>query len=234
MEQAGLSKLQPHRNLTETVYDALKGAIIDGSLATGYRLTEASLASTFAVSTTPIREALTRLEREGLVSLLARRGAVVVSFTADDVREVAEVRELLEAFAVRKAIERATPEMLARLRAIVEECQPFVEIRDQRSFNRLDVEFHRLIVQTSGNRRLIRLFEMLHDQFQIIRLRVVQARGRPRVPHGEHVQIMAAIVAGDASEAERLLCWHIRHAASDLVGAGSTGTGAGAANVIGA
>ena len=217
MERPGLPRLELHRNLTETVYDALKRAIIDGTLAAGHRLTQASLAATFAVSTTPIREALTRLEREGLVCLLPRRGAVVASFSPDDILEVGEVREILEAFAVRKAVERATPEVVSRLGAIVDGCRPFVEARDQRSFNHLDVEFHRLIVQTSGNRRLIRLFDILHDQFQMIRLRTVQVRGRPQIPHGEHQQILAAFAAGDASEAERLLRWHIRHTALDLV-----------------
>ncbi|MCL4465676.1 MAG: GntR family transcriptional regulator [Chloroflexi bacterium] len=219
MQNNALPRLQPHRNLTETVYDALKEAIVEGSLGAGCRLTEGALASSFGVSTTPVREALTRLEREGLVTLLPRRGAMVTSFSVDDIVEAGELRELLEGFALSKGWTRLTSEVIDRLRALVTASIPFVESEDRRAFNRLDVEFHTLIVETSGNKRLIGLFGTLHDQFQMIRLRTVRLDGRPRAAHEEHGLILAALTAGDAREAERLLRAHIRHTAADLVSA---------------
>lgn len=219
MEPLSLPRLAPHRNLAETVYGALKGAIIENSLPAGYRLTEAAIAASMDVSNTPVREALSRLEREGLVSLVPRRGAVVASFTAEDLLAITEVREALETHAVRKAIARRPSAVEERLAAILEECVPFVAVRDPRGFNRLDVEFHRLLVQASGNLHLQRAFEMLHDQVQVIRWQVFRIRGRPEMPHSEHEAIYAAFVAGDADEAERVLREHVRHAAVDLLNA---------------
>jgi DNA-binding GntR family transcriptional regulator len=217
MQGDALPRLHSHRNLTETVYDALKEAIIDGSLAAGSRLTEGALATSFGVSTTPVREALTRLEREGLVTLLPRRGAVVTSFTVDDILEAGELRELLEGHALRKGWARLTPDSVERLRGLVAASFHSVEAHDRRGFNRLDVDFHNLIVGMSGNRRLIGLFRTLHDQCQMVRLRAIHLHGRPRAAYEEHRLLVAAIAAGDAAEAERLLQAHIRHTVEDLV-----------------
>ena len=214
-----LPRLEAHRNLTETVYEALKSAIVENRLPSGHRLTEVAVASTFGVSTTPVREALTRLEREGLVSLIPRRGAVVRSFAAEDILGIYEIREMLEATATVKAIARRSPSLVEQLGDIVARCGPVVAALDQRGFNRLDVEFHRLIMQACGNPHLLRLYERLHDQFQMIRLRAVFLPGRPETPHAEHQQFLAAFAAGDANAAEQLIRWHIQHTALDLVSA---------------
>ena len=212
-----LPRVAEHRNIAETVYESLKSAILENTLKAGSRLIEASIATELGVSNTPVREALTRLEREGLVTILPRRGAVVRSFSADDILEIGEVRELIEAHAIRKSVERRTSKVLAQLEAILDQCVPLVAARDLRSLNRLDVEFHRLLVRTSGNSRLIHVFEMLHDQFQVVRWRLAYLRARPQTTYEHHRQILAAFAAGDAAEAERRLRWHIRDTTEDLV-----------------
>ncbi|MCL4464666.1 MAG: GntR family transcriptional regulator [Chloroflexi bacterium] len=216
MELLSLPRVERHLNLTDSVYATLKTAIIENTLAAGSRLTEAALAEQIGVSNTPVREAISRLEREGLVQYLPRRGAVVVSITAEDIREVLEVREVLEAHAIVRALQRRTPGLDRRLAELVAEAEPLVAARDQRGFSRLDMELHRLLVQASGNRRLLRVFENMHDQFLMIRWRAFDVPGRPLAGHLEHKEILAAFLAGDAAEAERRLRWHHQHTRQDL------------------
>ena len=216
MEPLGLPRLDPHPNVSQVVYEALKSAIVEQRLASGSRLVESTLAGNFGVSTTPVREALTRLEREGLVSLLPRRGAVVSTFTAEDARDIGELREVLELHAFQRAWARWKAEHSAQLQQLLAEGQEVVDRGDYRGYGRFDQEFHRLIVQASGNRRLIRVFEMMRDQFQMVRFQAVRLPGRPDIGHREHQQIVAALVAGDGEGAERLLRAHIRHTVEDV------------------
>ncbi|MHB1133988.1 MAG: GntR family transcriptional regulator [Chloroflexota bacterium] len=214
-----LPRIQRQRQLSETVYEQLKDAIVENVLSPGQRLVEASLAEKFGVSTTPVREALARLEREGLVELLPARGALVATLTPEDFVEILTFRELLEAHAARLAAQRRDAATTARLAELVEACEPLVAGRDQRGYGRLVAELHRAIVQSSGNRRLIRVFDTLYDQSRIIRWRAFNLPGRPDVGHQEHRQIVAAIAAGDADAAERLVREHHRHTMRDVVAA---------------
>jgi DNA-binding transcriptional regulator YhcF (GntR family) len=104
-----------YRTLGEMVYEVIKEAILTGALRPGQRLRQEALAETLDVSRIPVRSALMQLEREGLVSFRAGRGAVVRTLSAGQVREIYELRELLEAHAVRKVMASMTPERLARL-----------------------------------------------------------------------------------------------------------------------
>lgn len=216
MEPLGLPRLDPHPNVAQVVYEALKSAIVEQRLASGSRLVESVLAGHFGVSTTPVREAITRLEREGLVSLLPRRGAVVSSFSAADVQEIGELRELLEVHALRRAQESWSSESAGELLALLAEGQAVVDRGEYRGYGRFDQEFHRRIVQASGNRRLVRVFEMMSDQFQMVRFQAVRLPGRPALGHREHEQIAAALAVGAGEEAERLLRAHIRHTVEDV------------------
>ena len=217
MELLSLPKVERHLSLTDSVHAMLKTAIIENGLSAGSRLTEAWIAERLGVSNTPVREAISRLEREGLVQYLPRRGAVVISITAEDIREVLEVRELLEAHAIGRAIEKRTPEVEQRLSALVDACEGLVRARDQRGFSQLDMEFHRLLVRTSGNSRLIRVFETMQDQFLMIRWRVFNLPGRPLAGHVEHKEVLAAFLAGDVEAAEKSLRWHHQHTKQDLL-----------------
>jgi DNA-binding GntR family transcriptional regulator len=216
VEPLSLPRVERHLNLTDSVYAALKTAIIENTLAAGSRLTEAAIAEQIGVSNTPVREAISRLEREGLVHFLPRRGAVVVSITAEDIREVLEVREVLEAHAIVRALQRRTPELDRRLSELVEQAEALVAASDQHGYSRLDMEFHRLLVQASGNGRLLRVFENMHDQFLMIRWRAFDLPGRPLAGQREHQEILAAFLTGDPLEAERRLRWHHQHTRQDL------------------
>jgi DNA-binding GntR family transcriptional regulator len=131
----------------------LSKAILDGDLAPGTRLREATLAATYDVSRTPIREALIALSTSGLVALERNRGATVLQRSSADVREIYHLRSVLEAEAASLAASRATPELLALLDA---SCDRLAELHDAPASEQLaaDTTFHYAIAEASGSGRL--------------------------------------------------------------------------------
>src|SRR5579859_5652236 len=141
--------------LWETVAASLRRAIILGELAPDVHLEEPALAGKFGVSRIPVREALTRLEREGLVRLERRRGAFVVGVNERDIADVYECRRVIEVHAIRRAADRIDQADLEELTALVEQMERALEDDQPQRVGQPDMEFHRQIVVHSGNRRLL-------------------------------------------------------------------------------
>src|SRR5439155_18147216 len=135
-----------------------------------------------------------------------RRGAVVPQLGPDDVVEVYELREVLEAFAARRAAERHdTPpqrRLLAQLAAIVKEADHLADSAHTPEYNRLDAALHETLLAMAENRRMLRVYRSVHAQVQAVRRRAIHLPGRPARSHREHRRIVAAIRAGDADRAE--------------------------------
>lgn len=212
-----LPRLQQVRGLSTSVYETLRRAIADGSLPPRLRLREIWLARHFGVSTTPVREALRRLEREGLVDISPNRGARVAAFDAASARNLYEVRELLEVTAIRKAVETRSADYTHVERLLVG-MHAVIAKDDQAEFNRLDVEFHRALNDLGNNDILSDLAERVHRQIQSIRSHAaVYIAGRPSVSYGEHRAILDAVRRHDADEAERLLRDHLRQVRGEVL-----------------
>lgn len=192
------------------VHNALRDAITTGALAPGSRLREIPLSQQFGVSTTPIREAIRRLEREGLVEVNPRRGAIVASVDLRKAADLYELREILECHAARQAAEQEGVD-LAEAERILAEAERIMDLPDQIEFNRLDVQFHRAIASLGGNDQLAEVAERTHRQIQAVRTAcAVSLPGRPRLSHRQHRAIIGALDAGDAERAELLVRAHIR------------------------
>ena len=205
----GLPVLGARRRLTDVVSDALREAISDGMLAPGSRLREVALAKHFGVSPTPVREALRRLEREGLVVLDPHRGATVVAFGTDDIADLYEIHEILECRAVRRAA--SAPRDVAPLEAIMAEAERVLADPDQIEFNRIDLAFHRTLNALGGNAPLAELTEQIHRRIQGVRIRSAgHLPGRPALSHAQHRELLDAVRAGHADRAEALARAHIR------------------------
>lgn len=205
-----LPTLGVRENLAEVVYRVLREAITDGSLAPGERLREIHLARQFGVSTTPVREALRRLEREGLVDISPRRGAVIPAYDLREIEHLYEARELVECRAVRRAAE-APARDFSRVDALFDEASTVLDDPDQIRFNRLDVELHRALNDIGGNKQIADLAERVHRQIQRIRVRcAIHLQGRPRVSHAEHAAMVEAVRARQADRAEELARAHIQ------------------------
>jgi DNA-binding GntR family transcriptional regulator len=199
-----------HRTLRERVYDHVREEILGERLAPGSVLQEVALAQSLGVSRGPVREALGRLEAEGLVTIRPRRGTVVRSLSAHEFLEAYQVREALEVLAVRLAVPRLTDDVVARLDTLIDEMADSAGDNDVQGFFRANARFHDAFFDASGNR-------MLHDTYRQVcvhldrhRLRSLQLRGNLQRSISEHAAILDAARIGDAEGAARLIAEHIR------------------------
>lgn len=150
--------------LRDVVFNTLRRAILTGELKPGERLMEIHLANRLGVSRTPIREAIRKLELEGLVTMIPRRGAEVAQITEKSLQDVLEVRRALDALSVELACDRISPEAL---HALGEACDAFAaatKTKDTKKIAEADVALHDIIVQAADNSRLVSLVNNLSEQ----------------------------------------------------------------------
>lgn len=205
-----LQSLGGRENLADVAYGALRDVITDGTLAPGVRLREIDLSQRLGVSTTPIREALRRLEREGLVEISPRRGALVRPLDRRAIADLYELRELLESHALRRGAERDDLD-LTRAIELFAAGERTLGDADQLRFNRLDVELHHALTAAGGNEELAELATRVHRRIQVIRVRFsVQLQGRLARSHAEHAEIISALRRKDGDDADRLIRGHVR------------------------
>ncbi len=216
MTQGILPTLPARSSTTETVYYALREAITNGTLAPASRLREVHLSRHFGVSTTPIREALLRLSRDGLVEISPNRGAIVTALDRKGIADLYDVREALEERAVRLAA--CTSERdFTPLEALLTDARRCLDEPDQLTFNRLDIAFHRQLNALGGNAALAELAEQVHRRIQGVRARcAIQLAGRPAISHAHHLALLAAVRDRDADLAAVTLREHV-HSVRDAV-----------------
>jgi GntR family transcriptional regulator, trigonelline degradation regulator len=203
------------RKVTDWVYEELKAAIVDLRLAPGDPLREAALAEQLGVSKTPIREALTRLEQEGLVETTSFKGAVVTGYSRRDLIEIYELRELLENAAARAAAGSMSEVDLARLDRICRESRKLKKISDAAGLAALLSEFDDVVFDQVRNSRIRALIENLRAHLTRIGLLTAEIPGRIEASVDEHEKIVAAITARDPDQAERFMSEHIRSVRDD-------------------
>lgn len=204
------TQLHPAGQLTETqsVYAALKRAILSGEFRPGEPLQEVRLASQFGASRTPVREALVRLEADGLLTITPRRGAVVRELTVRDFLEVNELRLILEPAAVRRAALTISEQVVADLQATLDSIERDAPTEtDFHALQALDRRSHAVIAEASGNARMAHLIQSLNDMMQIVRGQ--DMRRRHREMHDSLAEILDALRRRDADAAESSLRRHI-------------------------
>lgn len=202
--------------VSAAAYQRLRDAILHGQVSMGARINELELAGAWGVSRTPIRDALRRLEAEGLVQAVAGRGMVVPRLDLADADDLYDLREVLEGRAARRAAERATPELHARLNTLI---KAFGAAHKQGNLDEmiaLDIDFHASLAAASGSARLQRAIETAHAQVYQVRLRTMRARGRPGRSLRELARLVAAVRARDGARAETAMREHIASVRSDL------------------
>jgi len=200
-----------HGSMTDSVTDALREGILSGVLAPLTWLREDEIASSLNVSRTPVREALRRLSDEGLTQRVANRGTVVAPMSMDEILAVYAVREALEGLAARNAALRRQPQLiddLTRVHRTMSETDP----SDTATLASLNLEFHRIIRQASGNSYLERFLRQVEHAVRRFGQTTYSSPGRVQETLDEHFAIVQAIVAGDPAEAERGAIQHMRKA----------------------
>jgi DNA-binding GntR family transcriptional regulator len=199
----------------DAAYQALRQAILQGDLAPGERLRSDALANDLKVSRTPVREALRKLEAEGLVER-SGSGLIVREFSEKDLTEIFYVREALEGMAARLAAENATPGEIAEIRELLDDMEAVRERGDVAALRPLTAEFHRSIGRASHNGRLLQSLESLLEHVrQMQTSTLLQVEGRPAEALKEHRDLLKAIEARDAERAEKLARAH-RHKTLEL------------------
>lgn len=195
--------------LAEIVFGIVRDAIVRKDLPPGSRISEARLAAQLNVSKTPAREALLRLEGIGLVVADGNRGTRVVMPSAENIQHAFEVRGVLEGFAARRAATHAEPAAHSFLRRLADESLQRAEAGDGDGFRKLDAELHAAIAEASGNELLQRLAANAYTLVWALRRRDTPSIGYQVGCAQEHLRIVEAIAAHDASGAEAEMTSHI-------------------------
>lgn len=195
--------------LNERIYRRLRELVLSGDAPAGVRLDENSLAERLGVSRTPLREAIGKLVKDGLVEYRPYQGNFVKKFTIEQVRELFEVREALEGLAARLAVHRLSDARLATLTAILDEVDAALRDDDMEAYALTDRRFHQAIAEYSGNHMLIEFLERLGDQIQVARLKANRDPDVVKRTAHERPQILAALRARDGEQAARLMEQHI-------------------------
>jgi len=197
--------------LRDVVFQTLRQAILRGELEPGERLMEIHLAESLGVSRTPIREAIRKLELEGLVVMIPRRGAVVASITEKDLKDVLEVRRTLEILAAEVACERITPERLKELEKAGKEFERLQDSEDVTELAAADARFHEIIYEATGNARLIGILNNLREQMYRYRLEYLKDKTNYEDLNQEHQKIFVSIQKGDREAVAAVVCEHIEN-----------------------
>lgn len=195
--------------LREVVFTTLRQAILRGELKPGERLMEITLANRLGVSRTPIREAIRKLELEGLVVMVPRKGAHVAKITLQELNDVLEVRRGLEELAITKACERITGEELDELEASAIRFERLLKAGEIMELAAEDVKFHDVIYKATHNRRLIQILNNLREQMYRFRLEYLKEESSRKNLCEEHKLICRALRGRDSEAAHRLICQHI-------------------------
>lgn len=196
----------------DEAYERLKRMVFEHELPPGSRISEAQVARQLEMSRTPVREALARLESEGILTGAPGRGFLVADLTVDDLVDIYRVRAVLDGLAAEEAASRATRVDIARLEDLYDAMsQASAAGRDQ-ELARLNSEFHALIAEISGNSYLQAMLEDIREVFEWFRSTALSLPGRRDTAHDEHGRMIEALRAGDAETARRLAQGHVQRA----------------------
>lgn len=210
-------KLDNYKPLRDLVFEALREAIISGELKAGERLMEVQLAEEMGVSRTPVREAIRKLELEGLVEMVPRKGAYVSGMSVKDAMDVFEICESLEGLAAGLAAQRITEEELVSLKQTLEEMDAAVKEKDLQTVIKKDAEFHQIMFTASRNGRLAQTINNMREHIERFRVQSLSNPERMTVFLKEHDKIYDALVSRDSEKAEALAREHIRRSEENVV-----------------
>ena len=211
LEELAARLTNGYKTIGEMVYEVLHESIVAGVFAPGERLRQEAIATTIGVSRIPVRSALLQLESEGLVDFHPRRGAVVRSLTTEQLREIYELREFLEPYALKKSLQSITPERIRTLEALAKTLDKkpagadFVDAR---------VQFYRALYNQDENPQLVKIIEDLRGSIgrYLLGWRIAEQSDH------SHAALVAAVASGDAKLAKKVLLVHLEQVRHGLEG----------------
>jgi len=209
--------LNDYKPLRDVIFNTLREAIIVGELKPGERLMEVQLAEKMGVSRTPVREAIRKLELEGLVEMLPRKGAHVADLSVKDIMNVLEVRATLDGLASSLSAVRITDEETKELKGVLAQFVNYVEKENLQGSIKKDVEFHDIIYRSSRNDKLIQISNNLREQIQRFRVIYIKDYGSSRELIREHADIYEAIISKNPEAAMNFANKHIMNQEETII-----------------
>lgn len=209
--------LDDYKPLRDVVFESMREAIIAQVLRPGERLMEVQLAEEMGISRTPVREAIRKLELEGFVVIVPRKGAYVASISINDVHELYEIRVALETLACGLAAERATQGEIEAMEKFLVQENSFIGSSNVFDTVSADVGLHDLICIASRNERLQTTLNNLREQIYRTRAAATSLPGRKKKSLEEHRQIIEAIASRDIELARNLMQGHVEHAEESMI-----------------
>jgi DNA-binding GntR family transcriptional regulator len=203
--------LNDYKPLRDVIFDYLREAIINGNIKPGERLMEIKFAEKMGVSRTPVREAIRKLELEGLVVMLPRKGAHAAELSVKDIMNVLEVRSSLDALATSLASQRIRKDELKELKATLSQFEQHMRTNNVQGLIKKDVEFHAIIYKASRNEKLSQISENLKNQIHRYRTVYLKDYSSPKELVKEHTDIYNAIESRNSELASELAFIHIKH-----------------------
>ena len=201
--------MDTYKPLREIVFTTMREAIINGDFKPGQRLMEVQLAEQMGVSRTPVREAIRKLELEGLVVMVPRKGAYVAGLSSEDVKEVLEIRAVLEGLAASLAAKNASAADIEQLQEIVEKFKVAAEEKDVVKLINFDSDFHDVMYRASKNKKLIQLISALREQVQRFRVAYFTKIRSTQTLIEEHNDLVSSIVNNEPDRARAIAEKHI-------------------------
>ncbi|MGO1479464.1 GntR family transcriptional regulator [Senegalia sp. (in: firmicutes)] len=217
MEEMEKLNLNDYKPLRDVVFEHLRESIILGKIPAGERLMEIQLAQQLGVSRTPVREAIRKLELEGLVIMLPRKGAYVSEVSLKDIKEALEIRVSLEGLGAYLAAERIEEDELELLIKKHEELKECADKKDIDGILKKDEELHEIIFDAARNSKLIDMVDSLREQVQRFRISYVSTHSQALELYKEHKKIIDAIVKNDKEKAKQYAEEHIEISKKHIV-----------------
>lgn len=199
-------------------YQEIRRKILENEMPPGFQITEQELALSLEVSRTPTREALLRLEVEGLVEIWPRHGMRVKRVSIDDVREIYEILTALESTAAGlAAMRKPPPAELTEMRSCTDMMDKALRKNNLKEWAIADEQFHRLLARASGNTRFVEIVDTYFGQSHRLRMMTLSLRPKPSGSNRDHDAVLKAIDKGDAEAAVRIHREHRMHSAKMMI-----------------
>jgi len=196
-------KIDEPKLLSEDIADSIKTAIIKGKFKPGEKIPEGELAESMGISRTPLREAFRKLENEGFIKIIPRKGAVVADIDTEEAINLYEIKSTLEGLAARLAAANMKEKDIGKLEKINDELKQLIDKNDLESFYRVHTRFHEGFVKLCGNKRLIQMISNLNDHFNRFGIISLTLPGQFENAIEQHAQIIEAFKSGDQTLVEK-------------------------------
>jgi DNA-binding GntR family transcriptional regulator len=206
-----MNTMQPikRQTLTSAVTESLRQRILSGEFADGQQLRQEALSNEYGVSRVPVREALRQLEAEGLIQIIDHKGALVTKLSLDDIRELLNIRALLESELLRTSVPSQSPDDLKLARETLDEFELALKNNDVRHWGELNARFHMALYRSARRPNTLALIEQLHNKTdRYTRMQILFTQTMEQA-HKEHTRLYELCREKSADEAAEFIRFHI-------------------------